>query len=268
MNIQIINPNEDQYGNAKENIFLAFDEQDEFLGYAFVYPSINTHQTGDTPYLLFIQVNTNQDYVRQSLFDQVYNRAKTLRALQPDLKAHIYTGFEPDEEKLAFYVKNGFDPQYTVVMEKELEDTQAIRLSENLHVEEMDTEDEDVLASYKAMYDDMFVTPLDLEAFEAQSKNKHFRNFVFSIDGELVGGCTVFEDEGVGHVETLYVLASYRGQGIGKEIMQFLFNYFKSVGLKKSKLEVWELNQAAVKLYQGLGYKIVNTHLMFPGVDG
>ncbi|WP_214825551.1 GNAT family N-acetyltransferase [Exiguobacterium algae] len=268
MNIQIINPNEDQYGNAMENIFLAFDEREEFLGNAFVYPSINMHQTGDTPYLLFIQVNTDQEDVRQPLFDQVYNRAKALRALQPDLKARIYTGFEPDEEKLAFYVKNGFDPQYTVIMEKELEAMQTIRLSKKLNVEEIDTEDEDVLASYKSMYDDLFVTPLDLDDYEAQSEKEHFRNFVFSIDGEVVGGCTIFEDEGYGHVETLYVMPSYRGQGMGKQIMQFIFNYFKSVGLSKSKLEVWELNQAAVKLYQGLDYKIVNTHLMFPGVDG
>lgn len=58
MIIEICNSEEDQYGNSKENIFIALGEHGEYLGSAFTYPAINCHQTPDTPYLIYISINS------------------------------------------------------------------------------------------------------------------------------------------------------------------------------------------------------------------
>lgn len=44
MNINVVQAQEDKYGNVKENIYLAFDEQNQYLGSGYVYPMINRHR--------------------------------------------------------------------------------------------------------------------------------------------------------------------------------------------------------------------------------
>ncbi len=76
----------------------------------------------------------------------------------------------------------------------------------------------------------------------------------------------VFEKDGLGYIETLYVLPDVRGKGISKIIVKYIFDYFLINGLNKTKLEVWELNKRAVKLYKSFGYQEVEKSFMFPGI--
>ena len=94
----------------------------------------------------------------------------------------------------------------------------------------------------------------------------HFKNLSFIIDGRSEGGCTVFEKDGFGYVESLFVLPWKRGKGLSKIIIKYIFDYFLSNGLNKTRLEVWELNKRAVELYKSFGYNEVKKNLMFPGI--
>jgi GNAT superfamily N-acetyltransferase len=273
MNIEILNSKEDQYGNSKENIFLAFGDKGNFLGNAYVYPTTNYHQTGETPYLLFIDVNvvgnldrSLSDEVRQMLFDKVFLRAKELRMKRMDLRARIYSGFESDKDKMDFYIKNGFEEDYSIIMESDIQESFTFTLPEAVKVTELKFNLDQEFMEYKAMYDEIFVTPLDKEVFTEQQKQPYFKNLSFSINGILSGGCIIYEKDGLGYVETVFVLPENRGKGLSKIIMKYIFNYFLSNGLNKSKLEVWELNKSAVKLYKSLGYYEVKKVLMFPGI--
>ena len=40
--------------------------------------------------------------------------------LRLDLKARIYAGFEYNMEKLDFYIKNGFQEDYSIIMEADI----------------------------------------------------------------------------------------------------------------------------------------------------
>ncbi|MGH4124202.1 MAG: GNAT family N-acetyltransferase [Clostridium sp.] len=273
MNIKICNSQEDQYGNSKENIFLAFGDNGNYLGSAFVYPTINYHQAHETPYLIFIGLiiadNIDKSLsaeVSQNLFDKVVLRAKEIRMLRLDLKARIYAGFEYNKEKLDFYIKNGFEEDYSIIMEADISENFKYIFPQNIKVEAYKVDSEDKLSKYKEMYDEIFVTPLNIDALIEQGSQKHFLNLSFLIDGRVQGGCTVFEKDGFGYVETIYVLPESRGTGLSKDIMMYIFDYFLSKGLKKTKLEVWELNKPAVKLYEFFGYKEVKKNLMFPGI--
>lgn len=273
MNIEIYNSKEDQYGNSKENIFLAFGDKENYLGSAYAYPTINYHQAYETPYLIFVDINIadNMDKqlsyeVMQKLFDKVFLRAKELRMQRPNLKSRIYSGFEYNKDKLGFYIKNGFEEDYSIIMETDISKNFTYTLPESIKVREVKFNSAQELMEYKSMYDEIFVTPLDIDAFKEQEKQMYFKNLSFLVDGKLEGGCTIFEKDGFGYVETIFVLPEKRGKGLSKDIIKYIFNYFLSNGLNKTKLEVWQLNKRAVGLYKLFGYNEVEKNLMFPGI--
>lgn len=273
MNVEIYNSKEDQYGNIKENIFLAFGDNGSYLGSAYAYPTINYHQTYETPYLIIININiadnvdkSLSDVVRQKLFDKVFLRAKELRMERSDLKCRIYSGFECDKDELDFYIKNGFEEDYSIIMEADIPKNFNYTLPEGVKVRELRFNSDQELMEYKSIYDEIFVTPLDIDVFAEQERRRYFKNLSFFIDGRLEGGCTIFEKDGFGYVETIFVLPQKRGKGLSKNIIKYIFDYFLSNGLNKTKLEVWELNKRAVGFYKSFGYNEVEKSLMFPGI--
>lgn len=273
MNVEIYNSKEDQYGNIKENIFLAFGDNGSYLGSAYAYPTINYHQTYETPYLIIININiadnvdkSLSDVVRQKLFDKVFLRAKELRMERSDLKSRIYSGFECDKDELDFYIKNGFEEDYSIIMEADIPKNFNYTLPEGVKVRELRFNSDQELMEYKSIYDEIFVTPLDIDVFAEQERRRYFKNLYFFIDGRLEGGCTIFEKDGFGYVETIFVLPQKRGKGLSKNIIKYIFDYFLSNGLNKTKLEVWELNKRAVGFYKSFGYNEVEKSLMFPGI--
>lgn len=273
MNFEVKNPKEDQYGNSKENIFIAYSSDGAYLGSAFAYPSINYYQTYETPYLIFIGINMAENLdtqtskeIRQKLFDMVIKRAKILRQQRPELKARIYSGFLFDQEKLDFFIGNGFEEDYSIVMQADIPNGFQYAKPEHVEVRDCDFETDEAFAEYKRIYDEIFVSPLDREAIIEQSKLAHFKNLSFFIDGKLQGGCTVFEKDGFGYIETVYVAPDALGKGVSKVIMNYILHYFHSVGLDKTRLEVWQINKRAVELYKTFGYTEVQKNLMFPGI--
>lgn len=274
MNIDIINPAEDQYGNSKNNIFIAFGADGGYLGNAYVFPGdINHRQIEEVPYLIYMSINVEDHVgeglkkeVKQELFDKVFGRAKEIRMEKPDLIARIYAGFEYDEANMEFYVENGFHEDYSILMEATIEDDFTYKLPKGMEVIEIDVGEHKELNDYNDMYDAIFISPLDTGALAEQSKRNCFKNLYFSVDGRRCGGCTIFEKDGLGYIETMYVLPDARGKGISKTIMSYIFDYFLANGLNKTKLEVWELNRRALKLYESFGYKEAEKCYMFPGI--
>ncbi len=57
-------------------------------------------------------------------------------------------------------------------------------------------------------------------------------------------------------ITRLFVSPEYRGQDLGRQLMQLLFNEVTSLGINKVALQVNEENLAAHKLYLALGFKI------------
>jgi ribosomal-protein-alanine N-acetyltransferase len=68
------------------------------------------------------------------------------------------------------------------------------------------------------------------------------------------GGVWMVIDEA--HITTLAVADEYRRMGIGKKLMVRLLEEAKEAGMLCSTLEVRASNEAAVQLYENMGYKI------------
>jgi [ribosomal protein S18]-alanine N-acetyltransferase len=73
------------------------------------------------------------------------------------------------------------------------------------------------------------------------------------IDGQMVGfiACDIRRAENVAWIATIGVLPEQRGQGIGQRL---LLEAEASLGVSAIRLSVRASNQAAIRLYQRLGY--------------
>ncbi|NQY79520.1 MAG: GNAT family N-acetyltransferase [Candidatus Caenarcaniphilales bacterium] len=91
---------------------------------------------------------------------------------------------------------------------------------------------------------------------------------VLENEGKLFG-CgfgTVADAEGwdaykqKGYLGMMYVAPSFRGQGFGKQIINYLIEWFEKKGILDIQLNVYPQNINAMKLYQSFGF---TEHLLY-----
>lgn len=95
---------------------------------------------------------------------------------------------------------------------------------------------------------------------------EHDRCLVADIDGEIIGAVwtRILADEpkGFGNVDAvtpefaISILEQYRGQGIGKQLMEAMIELLKSCGYEKTSLAVQKDNYA-LKLYKDVGFEVI-----------
>ncbi|RMH04071.1 MAG: GNAT family N-acetyltransferase [Aquificota bacterium] len=119
------------------------------------------------------------------------------------------------------------------------------------------------LEGYKGLEEYAYNHPDDVQAY----LNWLFRRDVAGIwvaeeDGKILGfvasdGNWFSKREGkvVGAVHELVVLPPYRSKGVGKALMEKVFEYFKSRGLDLAELWVGDENIPALEFYKKLGFE-------------
>lgn len=94
--------------------------------------------------------------------------------------------------------------------------------------------------------------------------------FVAEEPGQLVGFVAVaiivdrhslLQANPYGRVGSLSVAASHRGQGIGRELMSLAERWVRGRGVQDIRLNVWAFNEAALRLYEELGYQVRSQQL-------
>ncbi len=63
-------------------------------------------------------------------------------------------------------------------------------------------------------------------------------------------------------IDELYIRESYRGQGVGMSVIQFIESVCPSLGIQALHLEVERKNTAAQNLYRKVGFKDHDRYLM------
>jgi len=63
----------------------------------------------------------------------------------------------------------------------------------------------------------------------------------------------------LGAIQNIGVVPAWRGYGIGRELIQRALNGFQSVGCRQVTLEVTVHNLSAIRLYQSIGFKPMET---------
>lgn len=76
--------------------------------------------------------------------------------------------------------------------------------------------------------------------------------------GDIVAGyitTRIDSESGVGRIPNLAVDAAFRGQGIGRALLQYALEFFRKQGLSQARIETLEQNPIGRKLYPSLGFQ-------------
>jgi GNAT superfamily N-acetyltransferase len=87
------------------------------------------------------------------------------------------------------------------------------------------------------------------------------RFYLAQYGGESVGvGCLKKLENGVGEIQRMYVLPSFRGKGIGRALVNCLVDDARAIGYRRLKLESLEFLEAAHALYRSIGFYEINPY--------
>ncbi len=96
--------------------------------------------------------------------------------------------------------------------------------------------------------------------------------FVALHKGEVIGWCDIQKMQRPMHAHrgtlAMGLLPEFRGQGIGKKLMQEALDAGFSLGLTRIELTVKESNLPAIKLYEGFGFEMEGLHKNANCIDG
>jgi len=89
--------------------------------------------------------------------------------------------------------------------------------------------------------------------------------FVADIDDQTVGFITTYIDPeaGVGHIPNLAIENDRQGQGIGRRLIEFALEHFRSHGIRCVRIETLVQNEVGRHLYESLGFKEVSRQVHF-----
>lgn len=114
----------------------------------------------------------------------------------------------------------------------------------------------DDAAAVEAVEKACFSVPWSRESFwrEAQNQRTSYRLAVDEKTGWVAGyvGCWVIDDEA--QITNVAVHPDYRGQGIGRRLLENLIAVIRERGAERLTLEVRPSNTAALNLYTSLGF--------------
>ena len=74
-------------------------------------------------------------------------------------------------------------------------------------------------------------------------------------DDEVIGCCGVTNACGDGDINNVVVAETWRGQGVGKQMLATLMELGRKIGIVNYTLEVRVSNAPAIRLYESLGFE-------------
>lgn len=101
-----------------------------------------------------------------------------------------------------------------------------------------------------------FTAPWTREGLAEELQNPQAHFLVAEADGETAGYIGVQEICGEGYVTNVAVLPKYRRQGIGAQLVRAAIHGAEERGCDFLSLEVRVGNEAAVRLYEKLGFRV------------
>ncbi len=132
----------------------------------------------------------------------------------------------------------------------------------------------DVVSREKKYLNFLEAPPIEgTRAYVLNNIKNNYPHFVVHADGHVVGWCDVTPKTSrptTTHVGELGIglLPLYRGQGIGRQLMETALRAAIARGMTRIQLGVHADNVNALRLYQSLGFEIEGLHVNSIMIDG
>jgi len=125
--------------------------------------------------------------------------------------------------------------------------------SEDIIVRQATTADLDALEELEQK---CFATPWSRQSLEEDMTGNSLSTYlVAEIDGRVIGYIGLWRIVDEGHINNVSVLPEYRRRRAASALIEYMFDYGTTIGIKNYTLEVRVSNEAAIRLYAGYGFK-------------
>ena len=105
-----------------------------------------------------------------------------------------------------------------------------------------------------AIEEETFSMPWSRKSFQDTISYYHTLFLVAELDGEIAGYCGCYQSLEEAEITNIAVRHQLRGHGIGRRLLMELMRLGKEQGAFAYTLEVRVSNQAAIHLYESLGF--------------
>jgi [ribosomal protein S18]-alanine N-acetyltransferase len=96
----------------------------------------------------------------------------------------------------------------------------------------------------------------DMFKWELQNAPVSQVHVVRAADGAIVAFCTIWVIADEVHINNVAVLPAHRRKGLGRTLLEAVLETAASQGARRATLEVRRSNDAAIRLYQGMGFEL------------
>lgn len=100
-----------------------------------------------------------------------------------------------------------------------------------------------------------FSDPWNEEDFKNSYQDINNSYLVVEIEGVVAGYCGYWGIAGEGYIYNVAIKKECRRQGLGFQMLRYLIDQAKGRGITSMTLEVRQSNEAAIQLYQSLGFE-------------
>lgn len=108
----------------------------------------------------------------------------------------------------------------------------------------------EIVTLEKECFDD----PWTLQSFEEVIYSNFSQIFCYVFEGKIVGYACITTIIDEIHLGNIAVKKEYRGQGIGRKLIDYIINYANQNKIQKITLEVRRSNTIAINLYKSVGF--------------
>jgi ribosomal protein S18 acetylase RimI-like enzyme len=264
-----------------KNIFCAYDEKGELLGYAPLLPVL-TDDPG-LPHTVWAEVKADPQAgsareVKDGLFERLLGRTREISAAHPGRRVHLTFQYHPSETaSMDYVVSRGCTYQESVfrMMRELAEPIPTVPSPDAIDIRRcrLDTEAEQraYIRARNEAFPEAPVSPPELQAF-LHSPAWREGTMVTAFEGEEVAGSlAAYWDETIsqmsgrkaGYTEYIFVREKWRKRGIAAALIVQGLQYLKEHEREAAFLEVKAANENALKLYQRLGYRVIDETRLF-----
>lgn len=260
-----------------QNIFGAFDECGNLVGYAPLVPVLRRDLGSRQPHTLWTEIKTDpaeaaSNEIKDRLFEKILMRAREVTDAFPGHPIHLtFQYFLSETASIEYVLSKGCRHTDSVfTMRRDLSKAIPAPLPvPGIALQPWRMESEAEQRCYVDARNECFPEiPVGLREWQyfMQSPQWFVGTTIAAFEGEdLVGNVAVFWDEAenqcsgkqIGFTEYIFVRPRWQGRNIARSLINTGLAHLRQQGLAEAQLEVRARNEGALHLYVDLGYEIL-----------